>query len=151
MGIGTNAPAKLFHVNGEVRISDLDNGTATRIVGATADGDLDELTLGSGLSITSGTISVTNPISASEVFIESSTAATIDLDANTGVVKDVNGTNASFTLPTDLSRLNVYKNGIRLARTGSATTRDFSVNTGTNEITFTTALLSTDRIVIVKI
>lgn len=151
IGIGTSAPAKTLHVTGEVRISDLDNGIATRIVGANADGDIDELTLGSGLSITSGTISVTNPISASEVFIESSTATTIDLDANTGVVKDVNGTNASFTLPTDLSRLNVYKNGIRLARTGSATTRDFSVNTGTNEITFTTALLSTDRIVIVKI
>jgi len=151
VGINNNNPAKSLHVTGEVRISDLDNGTATRIVGATADGDLDELTLGSGLSITSGTISVTNPISASEVFIESSTATTIDLDANTGVVKDVNGTNASFTLPTDLSRLNVYKNGIRLARTGTATTRDFSVNTSTNEITFTTALLSTDRIVIVKI
>ena len=151
VGIKNNAPAKTLHVTGEVRISDLDNGTATRIVGATADGDLDELAVGSGLNITSGTISVTNPISASEVFIESSTATTIDLDANAGVVKDVNGTNASFTYPTDLSRLSVYKNGIRLSRTGSVTTRDFSVNTTTNEITFSVALVSTDRIVIVKI
>ena len=151
VGIGTYSPQKTLHVTGEVRISDLDNGVATRIVGATADGDLDELAVGSGLNITSGTISVTNPISASEVFIESSTSTTIDLDANAGVVKDVNGTNASFTYPTDLSRLSVYKNGIRLSRTGSLTTRDFSVNTTTNEITFSVALVSTDRIVIVKI
>ena len=151
LGIGTSAPARTLHVAGEARITDLTTDTPTRIVGADTDGDLGEISLGSGLSITSGTISVTNPISASEVFIESSTATTIDLDANTGVVKDVNGTNASFTYPTDLSRLSVYKNGIRLSRTGSLTTRDFSVNTTTNEITFSVALVSTDRIVIVKI
>ena len=86
---------------------------------------------------------------AVEAFIENSTATTIDLDANVGNVKDVDGNNIAFTLPTNLSAFFVYRNGILLARTGSLTTRDYSVNTGTNAITFAVPL-SASEIVLLK-
>lgn len=83
------------------------------------------------------------------VFLESSTATSVDLDAGT-TVKDKDGTNTTFTFPTSLSGLRVFKNGILLAETGTSTTRDYSCNTGTNTITFTVALVSTDRVIIEK-
>lgn len=58
VGIRTDAPARDLHVNGEVRISDLITDTPTLIVGADGDGDLGAITLGSGLSITSGTLDI---------------------------------------------------------------------------------------------
>lgn len=86
---------------------------------------------------------------AVEAFIENSTATTIDLDANVGNVKDVDGNNIAFTLPTNLAAFFVYRNGILLARTGDLTTRDYSVNTGTNAITFEVPL-SASEIVLLK-
>lgn len=86
---------------------------------------------------------------AARVFLESSTATTIDLDAGT-TVKDRDGNNTTFTFPSNLSKLRVFKNGILLSETGSLTTRDYSVNTGTNAITFSVALISTDRVIIEK-
>jgi hypothetical protein len=56
VGIGTTSPARTLHVEGEARISDLTTDTPTRIVGADADGDLGAITLGTGLSISSGTL-----------------------------------------------------------------------------------------------
>jgi hypothetical protein len=56
VGIKTTTPARDLHVQGEVRISDLTTDTPTRIVGADADGDLGAITLGTGLSISSGTL-----------------------------------------------------------------------------------------------
>ena len=56
VGIGTTSPARSLHVEGEARISDLTTDTPTRIVGADADGDLGAITLGTGLSISSGTL-----------------------------------------------------------------------------------------------
>jgi hypothetical protein len=56
VGIGTSSPARTLHVEGEARISDLTTDTPTRIVGADADGDLGAITLGTGLSISSGTL-----------------------------------------------------------------------------------------------
>jgi co-chaperonin GroES (HSP10) len=56
VGIGTISPARSLHVEGEARISDLATDTPTRIVGADADGDLGAVTLGTGLSISSGTL-----------------------------------------------------------------------------------------------
>lgn len=83
------------------------------------------------------------------VFLENSTATSVDLDAGT-TVKDRDGSNTTFTFPTSLSGLRVYKNGMLLAETGSLTTRDYACNTGTNTITFTVALISTDRVIIEK-
>ncbi|NBW20480.1 MAG: hypothetical protein EBR82_72180, partial [Caulobacteraceae bacterium] len=56
VGIGTTSPARSLHVEGEARISNLTTDTPTRIVGADADGDLGAVTLGTGLSIASGTL-----------------------------------------------------------------------------------------------
>jgi hypothetical protein len=56
VGIGTTSPSRTLHVEGEARISDLTTDTPTRIVGADADGDLGAITLGTGLSISSGTL-----------------------------------------------------------------------------------------------
>jgi hypothetical protein len=153
VGIGTTAPARTLHVVGEVRITDLSTDTPTKLVGADADGDLDDVFLGESLVLSGGVLDITSAaaVNASEVIIESSTATTIDLDVS-GNVKTIDGGNATFVYPTNLSRLAVYKNGVRLTRSGTPTpARDFSVNTTTNEITFTTALVSTDRIVIVKL
>lgn len=85
-------------------------------------------------------------------FIEGSSASTIDLDANTGVVKDVNGNNVAFTIPTDTLKFFVYRNGVRQMETGGApgnTTRDYSVNTTTHVLTLTYAL-TTDEVIMVE-
>lgn len=98
-----------------------------------------------------GTNWINTPMSTTVTwaYIEGSTATTIDLDANTGVVKDRNGNNIAFTTPSDLDKMEVYRNGILQARTGTGTTRDYSVNGGTHEITFVVALAS-DEVVLIK-
>lgn len=83
------------------------------------------------------------------VFLENSTATSVDLDAGT-TVKDRDGSNTTFTFPSNLSDLRVHKNGQLLAETGTSTTRDYSCNTSTNVLTFTIALISTDRVIIEK-
>lgn len=83
------------------------------------------------------------------VYIENTTGTTFDLDSGTGC-KDINGNNAIFRFPTDLQKLRIWKNGVLLSRTGTLTTRDYSVNTSTNVLTLTNALISTDRLVIDK-
>jgi len=57
VGIGA-APARKLHVEGAARITG-SAGTPTAIMGRAANGDIANLTLGSGLSITSGTLSAT--------------------------------------------------------------------------------------------
>jgi len=101
-----------------------------------------------------GTLALTSDIvstTVTQVFIESFSGPTIDLDANDGTVKDYDGTNVSFTLPSNLSALSVTKNGIPQYRSGTGTTRDYSVNVGTNVITFEVSITTSDVIVITKI
>lgn len=50
-----------LNVTGEARITDLTTDTPTRIVGADADGDLGAVTIGTGLSFSSGTINNSSP------------------------------------------------------------------------------------------
>jgi hypothetical protein len=57
VGIGPNAVTtanRTLHIDGEVRITDLTTDTATRIVGADADGDLDIVEIGTGLEMVAG-------------------------------------------------------------------------------------------------
>lgn len=87
-------------------------------------------------------------------FIEGSTSSSIDLDANTGVVKDVNGNNVAFTIPTDTNKFFVYRNGVRQMETGGApgnTARDYSVNTTTHVLTLSYALTSDEVLMIEKL
>jgi len=76
---------------------------------------------------------------ATLAYLEGSTATTVDLDSGTSV-KDRNGTDISFTLPTNVDNFEVYRNGMLQNRSGTSTTRDYQVNTGTNENTFVIAL-----------
>lgn len=85
-----------------------------------------------------------------ECFVENQATNTIDLDANTGVVKDVDGNNIAFTVPSNLELLKVYLNGQLLHRTGTLTNRDYTVNTSTNVLTLTSALVASDRLYIYK-
>lgn len=56
VAIGTNLPARKFHVAGEVRVTDLTTDPPTRMVGADADGDFGAIAVGSGLSLSAGTL-----------------------------------------------------------------------------------------------
>ena len=58
LGLLTNLPARTLHVAGEARITDLTTDPPTRIVGADADGDLGEATLGFGLALSSSVLGV---------------------------------------------------------------------------------------------
>lgn len=57
IGLGTSTPQRRLHVAGEVRITDLVTDTPTVLVGADADGDLGQVTIGSNLSLLSGVLS----------------------------------------------------------------------------------------------
>ena len=59
LGITSGTPARTLHVTGEARITDLTTDSPTQIVGADADGDLGAITVGSGLSLSAGTLTAT--------------------------------------------------------------------------------------------
>lgn len=80
----------------------------------------------------------------------SSGSTTIDLDANVGNVKDVDGNNIAFTIPSNPDLMDVYRNGILMSRSGTVT-RDYSVNTSTHVITFVTTVATDETIVIKKL
>lgn len=108
-------------------------------------------TAGQVLGISSGVptwVDVTTTVT--EAYAEGVTGSTIDLDSGTGV-KDIDGNNITFTLPTDLTKLIIYRNGMLLSRTGSLTARDYSVNTSTAVVTFAVALASDEIVRFIKI
>jgi len=57
--LGGSSPQRTLHVTGEVRITDLTTDTPTGIVGHDADGDLGAITVGSGLSLSGGSLTST--------------------------------------------------------------------------------------------
>lgn len=59
VGIRTTAASRALHVNGEVRVTDLVTDAPTVLVGADADGDLGEVSIGAGLSLAAGVLSST--------------------------------------------------------------------------------------------
>lgn len=58
VGIGTTTPAQRLHVQGTARITGSD-GTATTVMGRDADGDVNAITVGSGLTLSGNTLSAT--------------------------------------------------------------------------------------------
>ena len=77
--IGNVTPQRLFHVEGEARITDLTTDTPTRIIGADADGDLGELSIAGGLSISGGVLTGANGIySGSGTLSQTNTYAAMD-------------------------------------------------------------------------
>ena len=85
VGIGTATPARSLDV-GELRIRDLTTDTPTQIVGADADGDLGAITVGSGLSLSSGTLTATGAGTTNLSFTGSSSPVTLNSDTGTDVI-----------------------------------------------------------------
>lgn len=150
VGIGTaTLGSNILRVAGSVRFdlgSDATGDTFYRdasgnFVRLAAGTDGHVLTLASGIPSWAAVAT-----SVSIVYVEGSTLTTVDLDANTGVVKDRDGNNVAFTLPTNLDLLQVFRNGMLLNRTGTGTTRDYSLNSGTNEITFAVPLTADETV-----
>lgn len=85
-------------------------------------------------------------------YITNQTTGTFDLDANTGVVKDRNGNNVAFTIPTATDQFFVYLNGQLLQEGGTGNNRDYSVNTTTHVLTLSDGrtLVTDDELVVVK-
>jgi len=80
----TITPARTFHVTGEARITDLTTDTPTQIVGADADGDLGAITVGTGLSLSGGTLTATGV--SDNIYTANGTlsgARTVTLGSNT--------------------------------------------------------------------
>ena len=64
--------------------------------------------------------------------------------------KDVDGTLAQMTIPTDLKKFHVYRNGIKQHRSGTLTARDYTANTATHVVTFVLAVEEGEIIHFVK-
>lgn len=82
------------------------------------------------------------------LYIENQTVTSVDYTSNAGVTKNVDGTNTVFTSAISADRLAIYRNGMLQARTGTSTTRDYSIS-GTT-ITFVDQIQNTE-IVILKV
>jgi hypothetical protein len=66
VGIKVSSPTRDFHVAGEMRVTDLDAGaTPTQVVGADANGVFDAISLGTGITLSGGTLSGTDTTSLS--------------------------------------------------------------------------------------
>jgi len=61
VGINNSTPARALSITGEVRVTDLTTDAPTRFVGADADGDLNEITLGTGFTLSAGVITYAPP------------------------------------------------------------------------------------------
>jgi hypothetical protein len=85
IGVGTSTPARLLHINGEVRITDLTTDPPTRIVGADADGDLGQIRIGTGLTLSGDTLNVTAAGSTNLTFSGASSPVTLNSDTGTDV------------------------------------------------------------------
>ena len=60
IGFSTSNPTRTLDVNGQARIRNLTTDIPTRIVGADADGDLGEISTGTGITISSGVLQLQN-------------------------------------------------------------------------------------------
>ncbi len=56
VGINTTTPLDTLHVNGTVRIENTSSTTSTALMGADSNGTINDVTIGSNLSLTSGTL-----------------------------------------------------------------------------------------------
>lgn len=99
MGIGTATPAQTLHVQGTARITGSD-GTATAVMGRDGDGDVSALAL-SGLTISGGTLTATDPSTTNELQTlantSNATTHTVTLSNSGGSVQLVEGSNVTLT------------------------------------------------------
>lgn len=127
IGIRTDAPAKDLHVNGEVRISDLTNGTPDRLVGANSGGDISRLFL-SGLSVSSGVLRAADSSATNEIQ---------QIDTFTIVSNILRASLSSDGVPFKSVDLSPYVNvGTDLTFTGTSSPYTLNSSTGA-DVTFT--------------
>jgi hypothetical protein len=82
-------------------------------------------------------------------YLTGSTSSVIDLDSGTGVT-DIDGANITFTVPSDLEKTFVVRNGVLLSRSGTVT-RDYTLVSGTGVLTLATALTADESLMVYKI
>lgn len=148
----------LWSTAGKVRL-DLGSDAQGDLLVRGSGGNLERLAAGS----TSGHVLTSNGAGAAPTYqalpatgttvtrgyITGSTSNTFDLDL-TGTVKDIDGNNAAFTIPTNVDQFFVYLNGQLLQRGGSGNNRDYDVNTTTHVLTLQFNLVTTDELVVIK-
>lgn len=128
LGINTASPSRTFHVAGEVRISDLNTDTPTRIVGADPDGDLAEFTATTGQVLQyNGTAWVATTMTTKAMQEESFTATAGQTNFTIAYsAPAVSGTSVP---------VRVYRNGVRLFWVASAPTSTQFTYSGTTVTT----------------
>lgn len=81
-------------------------------------------------------------------YVDGTGTATYDLDSGT-IVKDVDGATFSFTVPSNLDLVEVYRNGVMLSRSGTVS-RDYTLNSGTGVLVLASVLATDETLKIVK-
>ena len=134
---------------------DIGSDTSKDMYYKAASGELARIPLGSNgdvLTISSSVPTWTTPASATTVtraYLTGSTSSVIDLDSGTAVT-DIDGSNVAFTVPTDLEKTFVVRNGVTLSRSGSVS-RDYTLVSATGVLTLATALESDESLMVYKI
>lgn len=131
-GFNTATPARRVDVNGTVRIRTLVTDNPTRIVGADADGDLNQIKLGAGLVLNTDTLNLAT--------VASSVFQSINAFSPSQTVSTGNG-NAFFLVPASLNGWCIDDYQVEaLSGTGTASVaiRVNSTNSGTQSISGTT-------------
>jgi hypothetical protein len=141
VGIGTNAPAQKLDVVGTARISG-STGTPTTIAGRNALGDIGNVTIGTGLSLTGGALSVTGGVN------------NWGITGNTGTTPTTNFIGTTDNQPLTLRTNNTEK--VRLTAAGdvgigtNAPAAKLHVDTGGLMITNGTTALANPAIQVVN-
>lgn len=121
------------------------------LVGA-ASNTWSKVTIGS-----SGTVLKSNGTTASwgsatptitRAYLTGSTSSVIDLDSGTAVT-DIDGSNITFTVPTDLELVFVVRNGVLLSRSGTVS-RDYTLVSATGVLTLASALTTDENLMVYK-
>jgi hypothetical protein len=142
---------------GKWRIDLGSDATGDMFYRAATTGNLTRLGIGTAQQVLiGGTIPAwgSAPVTPTECFVKITGApvTAIDLDANDGTVKDRDGANIAFTIPTVGQKMDVYRGGMLLDSDGAggSPSRDYSVNTTTHVLTFNEAVNDTETIYIRK-
>lgn len=82
-------------------------------------------------------------------YLTGSTSSVIDLDSGTAVT-DIDGGNIAFTVPADLEKTFVVRNGVMLSRSGTVS-RDYTLVSATGVLTLASALTADESLMVYKI
>lgn len=136
VGIGTVSPSQLLHVEGTARVTG-STGTATTIMGRNASGDVSNVSTGSSLSLSSGTLSIaTGGVGSTEIVSTGVTAASytnanITVDADGRITTASNGSSGADKLGTAFtSGQMIYGDGSTTGQANASFTASASTSDG---------------------